>query len=334
MQILQDAPMKNHLWYQLGGTARYLLEAKNREDITEAIQFIQDKQIEKVFVCGLGANLIFTDGYFDGVVLQIVGGENKLYTKASVTREVQEDQFSLSTHRITAFGGEILDNLVVYSLQHSLSGLEWAGGLPGTIGAGVRGNVGAFGGEIKDTLLEAEVLSFTEGTPALKVMSNSELEFSYRTSYVKLHPKQIVISATFQLYPAVGETLEKAKETYLGNIMYRKTRHPLDLPNCGSVFKNIHSKEEVEKVLSVWPDVRESVETKWHGKVSMGYIVKRLGLSGKQIGGAQISDKHSNFILNTGNAKAADVIGLITEIQNKCEETFGFRPEVEVEIVR
>jgi UDP-N-acetylmuramate dehydrogenase len=99
------------------------------------------------------------------------------------------------------------------------------------------------------------------------------------------------------------------------------------------VFKNIREKDQIAKILEVWPEIRDDVEKKWYGKVSMGYIIKRLGFSGKQIGGAQIAEKHCNYILNIGGAKAADVVGLIREIQEKVHETFGFTPEVEAEIV-
>lgn len=334
MQVLHDVLMADHLWYQLGGTAKYLLTASSQQEVEEALQYISDNQIAKIFVCGLGANLIFSDDYFDGAVLQIATADNVLYDNASLTRNVLKQHFQKDGEVVTAFAGEILDNLLVYSLQQNLVGLEWAGGLPGTIGAGVRGNVGAFGGEIKDSLFGAEVIEFGDSGFQRKKMTNADLNFSYRTSTIKLNRNLLVLSATFRLHQGTTEEVEKAKETYLGNIAYRKSRHPLEYPNCGSVFKNISHKDEVEKVLSVWPDAKELVDTKWHGKVSMGYIIKRLGLSGKRIGNAQISDKHSNFIVNLGRAKAHDVTSLIEEIQTGCEQTFGFRPEVEVEIVR
>lgn len=333
MQVLHDADMSTHLWYQLGGKAKYLLKASTRQDIEEALDFISDNAISKIFVCGLGANLIFTDDYFDGAVLQIVSGENKLYDDVSLSRSVADTHFKRNGNVITAFSGEVLDNLVVYALQHNLTGLEWAGGLPGTVGAGIRGNVGAFGGEIKDSVLEAEVIEFGSKDFQIKKMTREELNFTYRTSTVKLHRNLIVLSATFHLNPASPTEVEKARQTYFGNVMYRKTRHPLDHPNCGSVFKNIARKEDVEKVLSIWPDIKETVDTKWHGKVSMGYIIKRLDLSGKKVGKAEISEKHSNFIVNVGGAKAKDVKTLIDEIQSKSQATFGFVPEVEVEII-
>ena len=107
----------------------------------------------------------------------------------------------------------------------------------------------------------------------------------------------------------------------------------MEYPSCGSVFKNIVKREEVDKILSVWPDVRELSEGKWHNKISMGYVINRLGFKGKQVGGAQVSTKHTNYIVNVNQAKADDVKRLIYEIQGKFEETFGFTPEPEVMLV-
>jgi UDP-N-acetylmuramate dehydrogenase len=119
----------------------------------------------------------------------------------------------------------------------------------------------------------------------------------------------------------------------MNNINYRKEHHPIEYPTCGSVFKNITDANQIQKILAIWPDIKESMDTKWHGKISMGYVVKRLGFSKYRVGNMQVSEKHANFIVNLGNAKASDVLTIIKEIQNKVQETFGFIPEVEVEIV-
>ena len=104
-------------------------------------------------------------------------------------------------------------------------------------------------------------------------------------------------------------------------------------PSCGSVFKNITEKEKVEKVLAMWPDIREMSDNKWHHKISMGYAIGRLGFSGKKIGGAMVSPEHTNYIVNIDQAKASDIKTLISEIQSKFQNTFGFTPEPEVVIL-
>jgi UDP-N-acetylmuramate dehydrogenase len=322
MTIHQNFPLSEILWYKIGGQAKVLLEAENKEDITQALDYIEKNHIHKLFVCGLGSNLIFTDDYFDGAVLRI-----STTAKLKSLPKMQDDVF------VESFAGNTLDDVIRFSFDHNLIGLEWAGGLPGTVGAGVRGNVGAFGGEIKDVVADAYVLEMQSGGFNIERMTNTELAFAYRQSAIKEQRNRIILSATFQLRQADAQKVLQAREVYEKNIQYRRTNHPLEYPNCGSVFKNIKNREEVNQVLAKWPDIIESVNGKWHGKVSMGYIIKRLGFSGKRIGNAQVSEKHANFIINLGGAKAVDVVRVIREIQEKVQDTFGFKPEVEVEIV-
>lgn len=321
MLIKKDFPLNEILWYKIGGKTKYLIEVESKKDILEALQFIKKERIKKVFVTGSGANLIFTDEYFDGAVIRLIpGGKNSM-------------QF-LPYGKVEVFGGEILNTLILHSFDHQLTGLEWAGGLPGTVGAGVRGNVGAFGGEIKDTFVSCEVAFFNAPEKGLIKRTKEEMHFSYRTSEVKLEKNSIVVSSTFQLKSGSDEEMTHARERFDANIAYRLQNHPHDHPNTGSVFKNISDPSEVKKILKVYPELREQIENKWHGKVSMGFLNKKLGFSGFQIGKAQVSEKHGNFINNVGGAKAKDVIAVIEAIQEKFEETFGFTPEPEVEIVQ
>jgi UDP-N-acetylmuramate dehydrogenase len=143
-----------------------------------------------------------------------------------------------------------------------------------------------------------------------------------------------VVSAVFRLQPADASTLQRARQTYLNNIEYRKIRHPLEYPNCGSVFKNINDPEHVKKILDVYPDLEEKIKRDWHGKVSMGYLIKRLDFSEYRVGDAMISPKHCNFIVNLGKARESDILSIIKTVQDKFLEIFNFTPEVEVEVVR
>lgn len=322
MQIQNDFPLNKILWYKIGGTAKYFITCVIREDILEALEFIEKKSIEKIFVCGLGSNLIFSDEYFDGAVIRIATNGN-----ANDIR-ITEDGL------VEVFAGVVLDDLIKFSFEQSLTGLEWAGGLPGTVGAAVRGNVGAYGGEIKDTIFSADVLDCSTPSPVFKTLTKDELQFVYRGSIVKSHKKMVVVSARFKLQKATNEDLEKAREIYNKNIQSRKDKHPLEYPNCGSVFKNLREKEKIEKVLSIYPEFRENVEKKWYGKVAVASLIEKLGLKGYRIGDAQVSEKHALFIINLGNAKAADVRSIISEIQEKFQKTFGFYLEVEVEVVK
>lgn len=323
MTVYNDFPLSEILWYKIGGKARYFLPTQTKEDLLRALDFVEKENPRRLFICGLGSNLIFSDEYFDGAVIQIA----KL-SDSSPDITVKND-----AGLIESFAGESLDHLIQSSFAQNLTGLEWAGGLPGTVGAGVRGNVGAFGGEMKDHFVSAEVLTLTENSFELNRITRDAFNFAYRNSVIKEQKNLLVVSSVFQLSPSEAPIVEKAKQTYEANILYRKTNHPIEYPTCGSVFKNISQKENVAKVVAVWPEIEELVRDRWHGKVSMGYINKRLGFSGYRIGNMEVSTKHANFIINLGEGKASDVLTVISHIQEKVSETFDFIPEVEVEVV-
>lgn len=319
MNIYRDFDLSKILWYKIGGTARFLLEVSNKEDLLSAAEFLNKEKITKFMPIGLGANLVFTDDYYDGAIIRIDKKDSHIGL--------------LDDNKIEAFSGELLNDVIQFSFDRNLTGLEWAGGLPSTIGAAVRGNVGAFGGEIKDSLVTGEILELDNGEIKTRVLQNEEFKFGYRDSILKHDRNLLLMTATFGLKPSTHEEVDVARKTFESNIEYRKEHHPVEYPNCGSVFKNIKKPDEVEKVLSVVPEIREKIENNWHGKVSMGYLIHYLGLEGYRVGNAQVSKKHNNFIINLGGAKFTDVITIIRTIQDKCDETFGFRPETEIEIV-
>lgn len=322
MQPESNVDLSQILYYKIGPKVKTLFRIASESDLLSAIDFIKQKHIKKILPVGIGANLLVNDVFFDGVVLWFVDDKQATSLRSSEDGVVE------------AFAGVQLDDVIEHSFSHNLIGLEWAGGLPSTVGAAVRGNVGCFGKEIKDVFLKAKVLDMKDPLLQIQEMSYSDLAFSYRNSFAKQHPSLLLITCYFQLQHATKEQVAKAKQVYESNIAYRKTHHPITYPNCGSIFKNIVKKEEVEKIIRVWPDIQELIDSKWHGKVAMGNIVKQLGFSGKQVGEAQVSDMHANYIINKNHAKFADVITLITEIKQKFSETFGFMPETEVEIVR
>jgi UDP-N-acetylmuramate dehydrogenase len=311
MQLQKDFPLKNSLWYKIGGSAKYFITCKSREEILEAFEFIKDNKVDKVFVIGLGTNLLFSDDYFDG----------------------DEDIRISGDGLVEVFAGVTMEDLIASSLNQGLVGLEWAGGLPGTVGGAVRGNAGAYGGEIKDNLVSAEVMDYSSGESVIKTLTNEQLQFSYRNSFIKQNKKMVVLSAKFQLQKTDEEGLDKALGIRDKNTQNRKDKHPLEYPNTGSVFINPREKEQVEKILSIYPDMRVDVEQKWYGKVAVASLIDRWGLKGFRVGDAQISEKHALFIVNLGNAKAIDVLQVIDTVKKKFFDTFGFELHVEVEIV-
>lgn len=320
MRVVKDASLSEILWYRIGGTAKYLLECFSEDDVISAVQFIKKEKVSKIFVAGLGSNLLFTDKYFDGAVIRIASG--------------QKDSIQLvGKDTVEAFAGVELDAVIQFAFQNNLIGLEWAGGLPGTVGAAVRGNVGAFGGEISKSFSSAKILDTRNKKLETRMLNRRDIKFSYRNSTIKKNSSLIVVSIQFKLKKVDDATLGRAKTTYFSNIEYRKNKHPLEFPSTGSAFKNISEPENVKKVLAAFPDLEKEIQIKWHGKVSVGYLNKRLDLSGLKIGNAQISNKHSNFIVNLGGASFQDVFSIITTIKETYQDEFGFMPEPEVEIV-
>ncbi len=318
MLIREDFPLSELVYYKIGGKARFVLEVSNVAEVKEALDFCRQKDINDILILGLGSNVILPDSPFLGAVIFLSGDGTSFERKGT---------------KIKAFAGETMDSLIKESISESLVGLEWAGGLPSSVGGAVRGNAGAFGAETKDTFFEAEVIDITDPELKIKTYSHTEAHFGYRDSFFKHHPNLLIVSATFQLKEGSVAEVQEAEEVYRKNIDYRQTHHPMEYPSCGSVFKNITHKEEEEKIFKVWPEVRELSEQKWYGKVSMGYLINRLGFSQKQVGGAMVSSKHTNYIVNIDHAKGEDVKTLIKEIQDKFAETFGFRPEPEVVII-
>lgn len=216
---------------------------------------------------------------------------------------------SIEGNRVTAGAGTFMRMLVNKALEHNLRGLEELAGIPGTVGGAVRGNAGTWDTDIKKVLVEAHVLKpQPNGEYALVTMPEHECEFGYRHSIFKSHPDWVVVEAVFELTSgdaAQGQALV-AKD-----LAQRHTKQPYDAPSAGSVFKN--------------PD-------KEHGIFS-GKLIEAAGLKGLQVGGAQISPKHGNFIVNRGGAKAADVKSLIREVQEIVKNRFSVNLEPEIEIV-
>ncbi len=319
MMLHRDFPMHEILWYKIGGKAKLLIDILGKDDLKRAFEFLKKEKIKKVFFLGLGSNLIFTDSYFDGAVIRFLPGKTSIRL--------------VKPNMIETDAGTILDDVIQFALKHNLVGLEWAGGLPGNVGAAVAGNVGAFGGEIKNSVKQVEVFEVNNSVPRFTTLKRFELKFSYRNSIVK-KKKLGVICVQFRLKTAKPEELRRARQTYLNNIEYRKIRHPLEYPNCGSVFKNIAEPAHVKRILEVYPDLEEKIKRDWHGKVAMGYLIKRLNFAEYRVGDALVSPKHCNFIVNLGNARSTDVLAIIKTIQEKFRQTFDFTPEVEVEIVQ
>lgn len=285
VEILVAEPMKNHTTFRIGGPADALALPKKPEEVAEVVRFCHE-HAQSYYVLGNGSNLLVSDEGYRGLVLQLYRNFNDIQVNGET---------------ITVQSGAMLAAVARTAYQTGLTGLEFASGIPGTIGGAVVMNAGAYGGEMKNVLKEVTVLT-KEGE--VLVIPAKALELGYRTSVI---PKNgwIVLGAVLQLKKGDQEQIlarmEELKEQ-------RITKQPLDLPSAGSTFKR--------------------PEGYFAGKLIMD-----AGLRGFTVGGAQVSEKHCGFVVNRGNATAADVWKLICEVKRRVKEMTGVELEPEVKLL-
>ncbi|MDR2647267.1 MAG: UDP-N-acetylmuramate dehydrogenase [Oscillospiraceae bacterium] len=272
----ENVPMRQHTTFRIGGAARLIAQAADDEQLRQILLLCKEHALPH-FILGNGSNLCVKDTGLDCVVLSTNGLQNK---------DVSDD------NRISCGAGLRLSELCGFALRHSLTGLEFAYGIPGTVGGAVFMNAGAYGGEMKDIV---ESVRFLDETLSWCELPANALHFSYRHS-VFAQNHGIITNVTLRLRR--GDT-EKIKAAMDDVMLRRKTKQPLDMPSAGSVFKR--------------PE----------GQFA-GALIEQCGLKGKQIGGARVSEKHAGFIVNTGGASAADVRALIALIQQVVAHETGF----------
>jgi UDP-N-acetylmuramate dehydrogenase len=270
--------------YRTGGEADYFIEAKSEDDIKLALNFAKEKGI-KFFILGKGTNVLFPDDGFSGIVIKI-----------------GIDDFKIEGNSIIAGAGVLVSDLVKASIDRELTGFDWAGGLPGTVGGGVRGNAGCFGGEMKDSVLEITAVDINGEK---KEFSNRECNFDYRYSIFKKE-KFIITKVVFSLRKELSK--ENLSEVVKDHINYRNEHQPLDYPNCGSVFKNVPTQNAPEWVRE---KIKGVIKKDPFPVIPTAALIHEAGLKGHVIGGAQVSEKHPNFIINFNKAKSKDIVDLI-----------------------
>jgi len=311
-KIQREVALKDFSNYKIGGNASYFLEIKTKEDLSEGLK--EWKEIskdlaegeKKFFFLGGGTNILFSDEGFDGLVIK-----NSM------------DGISLDEDKVTTGAGTLFSNLVDFCVNNSLSGLEWAGGMPGTVGGAVRGNAGAFGGETKDNVLQ--VTSINLETQEQITRNREDCQFSYRNSIFKKQKKNEIIASV--VFGFSKGSQEKIKEQVLKEVEFRQTKHPLESPNVGSIFKNVPFDAVPQ---SYKTELSQYVKDDPFPVVPTAKIIFLAGLKGRRVGDAMVSDKHTNFIVNLGNAKAKDVEDLIEIIKREVRQKFEITLEEEI----
>ena len=280
--VKQQEPMSRHTTFRIGGPADFYLCPHSTKEVQEIVEICKEENLP-YFVLGNGSNLLVSDKGYRGVVIQLWKNFSDITVKDCC---------------IQAKAGALLSKVAAEALEAGLTGMEFASGIPGTIGGAAFMNAGAYGGEMKDIIKSVKVLD-TQGE--VRILPKEELKMGYRTSIVK-EKGYTVLSVELELAKGnqeeIRNTMEDLKER-------RTSKQPLEMPSAGSTFKR--------------------PEGYFAGKLIMD-----SGLRGFSVGGAQVSEKHCGFVVNKGGATAMDVLNLIREVQRRVKEQFGVELETEV----
>lgn len=280
-----DEPMNRHTTFKIGGPADVFVSPTDEHQVKSIIHVCQENQIP-YYVIGNGSNLLVSDKGFRGVIIEIF----KNMSDISVDGEC-----------VVAYGGATLARVAVVAQNHGLGGMEFAQGIPGTIGGGVAMNAGAYGGEMKDIIQDVTVMD-QQGN--IEVLELEQLDLGYRTSKVQKE-KLIVLKVTLKLEQKEQEAIKELMKDFASR---RKEKQPLEYPSAGSTFKR-------------------------PAGYFAGKLIMDCELRGHQIGGARVSDKHCGFVINQDQATCEDILDLIHYVQNQVKKKFNVELEPEVRII-
>ena len=281
-RVYKEEPMKKHTTFRVGGNADYFVMPQNASEIKAIIELCKEEDIP-YYILGNGSNLLVSDAGYRGVIIQIYKEMNQI----EVVGECLKVQ-----------AGALLSRVGTVALENELAGFEFAAGIPGTVGGAVVMNAGAYGGEMKDIIVNATVLT-QEGE--ILTLNKEELELGYRTSVIAKNG-YIVLGAEYQLQKGEKEAIRARMDELKTQ---RVTKQPLEYPSAGSTFKR--------------------PEGHFAGK-----LIQDAGLRGFQVGGAQVSEKHCGFVINKDQATAADIKELMRQVAEKVMQEFGVELEAEV----
>ncbi len=292
--------------FRIGGKAEFFMIVKNKRELLDAVGWAE-KRKSPISILGGGSNVLIARRKIKGLVLKIAG-----------------ENYSVKKNNITCWAGMSLSKLSNISAAAGLAGLEWSFGIPGTVGGAVRGNSGAYGLCMSDAVEEVEAYDLVENK--LIKLNNKACGFGYRDSVFKKRKNLLIAEVKLKL--AKGK-IGEIKSLSGKNFDYRFERLPKE-PSAGCVFKNLEYKNIARKNKALAEDLAAKGLMKG-GKIGVGYLIDQLGMKGKAIGGAKVSEKHANFIVNTGKAKAEDVIKLIKLIKNKIKNKYKINLEEEIQ---
>lgn len=307
--IKENHPLAPYTIYKIGGFARFFTEAKNRDELIEAIQFAAKKGAP-FFILGGGSNVLISDNGFDGLVIRMTGGEIKV-----------------SGEHLMVDAGIVMARAVMESAKAGLTGFEWGIGIPGTVGGSIRGNAGCFGGEIKDIIESVDVFDATTG--AIQIFDKNTCKFSYRYSLFKENPAWVVISSDLLL----KKTDPKIVQENISRISIERIhKQDIGTKSCGCIFKNIEWNEvkDKAKLVDLFPEIKQFLD---RPNIPASFLIDNANLKGRRVGKIVVSPKHANFFVNEGGGSAEEVSGLISLVKSAVLQKYGLELHEEIQYV-
>lgn len=305
-KIQKDVVLAPLTTFKIGGPAKFFIEVKTKEEFTLALDWAEENK-EDVFVLAGGSNVLINDNGIDGLVIKMSNSDIKI-----------------KGERLECGAGASLSAAVLLATKENLTGMEWAVGIPGTIGGAIRGNAGGYDSNIGETIETVEVLDARKNQ--FLQFSRRDCEFNYRTSIFKTNSDLLIWQTILRLKKGRTDDIKKEINNYVKN---RAKTNP-KLPSAGSVFKNIDFKTLDENNIPLAEKAKEEGIVK-NDMVGAGWLIDMLDLKGKTIGGAKVSLEHANFIVNTGKATAEDVVALISYIKQQVRDRFKIQLQEEVQ---
>lgn len=281
-RVLISEPMKNHTTFRIGGEADAMVRISDKNELSKVLRYLSQVEIP-YYIVGNGSNLLVADEGYRGVIIEIADKMNEVRVEGSC---------------LVCQAGALMSKAARIAYENGLTGLEFAAGIPGTIGGGTVMNAGAYGGELKHVVTQVTVVD-KEGEEL--IFTNEDMEFGYRSSLIKKYP-YIVTEVRLQLEEGDKSVI---KETMDDLAARRRDKQPLEYPSAGSTFKRPEG-------------------------YFAGALIQDAGLKGYTVGGAQVSEKHSGFVINKGGATSADVRNLMAHVQKTVKEKFDVTLEPEV----
>jgi len=292
--------------FRIGGQAEFFVIVRNRAELLAAINWAKAKKLPVAVLAG-GSNILFIKKKIKGLVIKISG-----------------EHYAIKKNYLASWAGTSLTKLSKISASVGLTGLEWAFGIPGSIGGAVRGNAGAYGFNMSGAVVEVEVYDLNKNK--FVKLDNQACGFGYRESIFKKRKSLLIAGVKFKLTKGSPKAIKALNRKNFNN---RLKFNPKE-PSAGCIFKNL----EYKKLIKQNKKLAEALAAKGlvrAGKISTGLLIDQLGLKGKILGGAKISEKHANFIINTGRAKSDDVVSLIKLIKIKIKQKYKINLEEEIQ---